>query len=372
MKLADLIIHCKSACEYFAGEGEILFQILISQGPKLIEIKDILKIAADATVMIQNENFTLSDFFCIWMRMEVRLERLRKNVIQCTNFANIFKQKLDERKRSVLKHPTMLSAIYLDPRLQEELNDNEICIAKTTLANLHQRVIDLESNYVTNTGDEGGGKQNTSLEEYFAEKRQQKATENNACERSKFMQLLDSFRFSVNVADTRIVNENSIIYFWEMRKTSNKKLYDVARVIYGIPPSQATIERSFSTLSFVFNEKRGRLAQQTLENILLIKLNKDIAASVNENDMKKLKTNLTPVPIAAVSSVEPPIQNMNQTVTKKPLLIKSKSNLPNQPEQEQLRQQQQLNRLPAATERASSRQTTNSIVECRTQRQKWT
>lgn len=347
-------MYCKCACEYFAGEGEIVFQILISQWSKLIEIKDVLKIPADATVIIQNESFTLSDFFCIWIRMEVRLERLRKNVIQRTNFANIFKQKLDERKGSVLKHPTMLCAIYLDPRLQEELNDNEIHIAKTTLANLHQRVIDLESKHVTNTGEEGSGKQNTSLEEYFAEKRRQKATENNACERTKFMQLLDSFRFSVNDADTRTVNENSIIHFWEMRKTSNKKLYDVARIIYAIPPSQATVERSFSTLSFVFNEKRGKLAQQTLEDILLIKLNKDIATSVNENDMEKLKTNLTPVSITAAPSVEPPTQNMNQTVTTRPRTIKSKSNLSTQQEQEPLRRQQQPERLPAAIERASS------------------
>lgn len=243
--------------------------------------------------------------------MEMRLKRMKKSQELCTDFANILKQKLDERKRSVLKHPTMLCAIYLDPRLQEELNDNEIGIAKMTLANLHERIIELQAKNSPGAGVDDEEKQNTSLEEYFAQKRQQQAQDNSTSERSEFMQLLDSFRLTLQAADTRTVHENSILHFWEMRKSTNKKLYDVARVICAIPPSQATVERSFSTLSFVFNEKRSKLAQQTLENILLIKLNNDIAKSVNANDMEQLTISQASEPVATNS-----LHSMQKTTKK--------------------------------------------------------
>lgn len=298
----DLITHSKIACEYFAEQGESIFEVTISQWSKIVEIKDVLKVPADATVIIQKPSFTLSDFFCTWIRMEVRLERTKQSRIQCTDFANILKQKLNERKCSVLKHPTMLCAIYLDPRLQEELNDNEVQIAKITLANLHQRIINLQTTCVADPEEED--KMNTSLEEYFAQKRQQKATVNHTCERSKFMQLLDSFRFSLKATDTKTVHENSIIYYWETRKTADTKLYDVAQVINAIPPSQATVERTFSTLSFVFNEKRANLAQQTLEDILLIKLNSDVASSVDQIDTDKLKIDETSEPTTVSETSE--------------------------------------------------------------------
>lgn len=303
--------------------------ILISQWSKLSEIKDILKIPAEATVIIQNPSYTLSDFFCTWIRMEVRLERLQKNQIQRTNFAKILRRKLDERKCSVLKHPTMLCAIYLDPRLQEELNENEIRIAKMTLADLHERIIDLKEKHLANPEDDGEEKPNSSLDEYFAEKRLQKSKENNNCKRSEFMQTLDSFRYSLQSADTRTVLEKSIIHFWEMRKLSNEKLYDVAQVIYAIPPSQAAVERSFSTLSFVFNDKRVKLAQQTLENILLIKLNHDIATSVNQNDLELLKSIRAPLSVPVITSALPPNQNTNFVKLTKARVPKSKKNPPN-------------------------------------------
>lgn len=286
--------------------------------------------------------------------MEVRLDRLKKNQIQCTDFANIFRRKLEERKCSVLKHPTMLCAIYLDPRLQEELTENEVRIAKMTLANLHERIIDLKAKHSANPEDDGEEKPNSSLDEYFAEKRLHKSKENSNCERSDFMQTLDTFQHSLQARDTRFVLENSIIHFCEMRKSSNEKLYDVAQVIYAIPPSQAEVERSFSTLSFVFNDKRVKLAQQTLENILLIKLNHEIASSVNQNDLEKLKASRPSLSAPAVKSAVHP--NQNTTIDKRSkhhvLALKSKPSIAlNQKPREQ---QPQLEYSPQPIVRTSS------------------
>lgn len=66
-------------------------------------------------------------------------------------------------------------------------------------------------------------------------------------------------------------------------------LYEVACIINAIPPSQATVERAFSALKFIFTEHRTKLDQDRLENLLMIKLNADLAESVNQNHIDKIE-----------------------------------------------------------------------------------
>lgn len=65
IKLVDLLTHCKAACEHFAEKNENIFEVIVSKWSILTEIKNILQIPAEATVVIQNPAFTLSDFFVL-------------------------------------------------------------------------------------------------------------------------------------------------------------------------------------------------------------------------------------------------------------------------------------------------------------------
>lgn len=47
-------------------------------------------------------------------------------------------------------------------------------------------------------------------------------------------------------------------------------------IFNGIPPSQAKIEREFSTLGFIFGPLRSNLSDQLLSDIMLCKLNSDL------------------------------------------------------------------------------------------------
>lgn len=244
----------------------------------------------DATIAIQAPDFTLSDFFCSWLKIQIRLQRKVKDAVCQTQLASVLLKNLNFRKIALLNHPAMLCAIYLDPRVYKELNDKEIMIAKTSLADLHEKIVELKSNPT----DSSMNSVNDSLEEYFRQRDGSINNSNNVSDtRVEFMQTLDNFRSalqnnSLKRKQGKAAAPNdvfSIFEFWEKQKMLYPLLYQVASVIFAIPPSQATVERSFSALNYLFTNRRCGLKPSLLEDCLMIKLNADIAQAVNGRDL---------------------------------------------------------------------------------------
>lgn len=75
-------------------------------------------------------------------------------------------------------------------------------------------------------------------------------------------------------------SENSVIEFWETQKQS--LLYNLAMAVLSIPPTQVKIEQNFSSVGHVFTERRFKLSEERLKDILLIHLNKDVFKLVKE------------------------------------------------------------------------------------------
>lgn len=66
------------------------------------------------------------------------------------------------------------------------------------------------------------------------------------------------------------------IDFWAQNKTTFKEVYELAKIVHAVPVTQVTVERAFSSLAFILTALRNSLHADTLENILLIRLNKEI------------------------------------------------------------------------------------------------
>ncbi|XP_058828691.1 uncharacterized protein LOC131688448 [Topomyia yanbarensis] len=67
---------------------------------------------------------------------------------------------------------------------------------------------------------------------------------------------------------------------WISRKTSHPQLAQVALVILATPSRQVSVERSFSALALVLSDHRTAISDDTLEDILILKLNDDIFETV--------------------------------------------------------------------------------------------
>lgn len=90
------------------------------------------------------------------------------------------------------------------------------------------------------------------------------------------------------LSSRRLHHSKSIRGFWNECREKYPELFEVAMVYLSIPLTQSTVERTFSTLAFVYNKRRSQLAQQTLENIILLKLNKEITFDVFADELGKL------------------------------------------------------------------------------------
>lgn len=74
--------------------------------------------------------------------------------------------------------------------------------------------------------------------------------------------------------------------YWLAKKDEDPQIYRLATAIHSIPPTQTTVERAFSTLSIVMNSRRSRLSDQSLQNILLVKLNAELYEKAIQLDSK--------------------------------------------------------------------------------------
>lgn len=99
------------------------------------EILHVLKIMYQATVVMQKEDFRLSDFYATWNFVDIKLNKLARKG-NSTGLVSKMIIKLAQRKPQLLDSPTMSAALALDPRFCKELNNEQIGIAVKTLENL--------------------------------------------------------------------------------------------------------------------------------------------------------------------------------------------------------------------------------------------
>lgn len=69
---------------------------------------------------------------------------------------------------------------------------------------------------------------------------------------------------------------DSTIDFWAKNKTIFKDVYELSKIVNAVPVTQVTVERAFSSVAFILTALRNSLSPDTLENILIIRLNKEI------------------------------------------------------------------------------------------------
>lgn len=248
------------------------------------EIISILEPFNKYSKKLQSENATLSDFYGYWMMLRIKVSKSDNQLSQ---------QLLTQMNRYhnvLIENPTVIGAVFLDPRYQRGLG-SKITLAVDFLADLYDKIIRNEaSNKATNTVESENDNNNGSsenkddsyddLNEYL-----------NACntaygvQSSNSSSALNPKEMIKNILNDFIGEElpltASILPYWNSKIETNPELYKLASVLMAIPPTQTTVERVFSALALVLTSHRTRLGDQTLENILLVRLNHDLLINNN-------------------------------------------------------------------------------------------
>lgn len=256
--------------------------------PIIKQLVEVLDIPFKVTKTLQNQTFALSDFYGLWLDMSLKLSMVENNV-----FGTLLKQKLEDRKSQLLDHPAMLCALFLDPRYNCQLSNEQKVEARKLVKSFWLRYKCMKSN----TMNEEIVDNVDYLEQYFVAQGHQPAfRETNKTEANfnipdiEFDSQIDKFEQHV----PRLHHKSSIIDFWAGRLIASKsietlfELQELALNILSFPATQVPCERSFSGLTFIFNCLRSKLEQKTLESILLIRENFTLWEEVKKEECLNL------------------------------------------------------------------------------------
>lgn len=277
-------LECLKAIEHFAEKGERIFQVFLRKLPIIRQLVEVLDVPFKVTKTLQSHTFALSDFYGLWLDMSLKLSMVENNA-----FGTLLTQKLEDRKSQLLDHPAMLCALFLDPRYNCQLTNEQRIEGRKLVKCFWFRYKNMKSN----TANEEIADNVDYLEQYFVAQGHQPAfrdigrTEASLnIPDSEFDSQIDKFEQHV----PRLHHKCSIIDLWAGRLVASKsietlfELRELAINIIAFPATQVPCERSFSGITFVFNCRRTKLEHKTLESILLIRENVALWEEIKRED----------------------------------------------------------------------------------------
>lgn len=221
-----------------------------------------------------------------------------------TNLCSELLDAMKKRKSDLIDNRAILCSTFIDPRYKANLSVDQTALAKVLLVNMWNDVKQLKASEQANDIIDSNSPSHIDndedeLENYFRDKCGEPTADENEINEAGFhgpivveysmnnIEFLKEFeRFDTNTP--RMHHSESILKFWESSKFKYPELFAVATILLGIPPSQATVERTFSVLGFVFNSRRWNLDQNTLEQIICMKMNHDLAQDIFTEEMQEI------------------------------------------------------------------------------------
>lgn len=219
---------------------------------------------------MQRVGYGLADFFVSWLRIGKNLERANTGDT-LTNLAFELFDKLDSRKKQLFDTPSMLAAIYLDPRVKHKLNKEQIECASLYL----KKILDRQQQ-LSQTPQEISP--NNTLDE-LNEEIQSPEPDSGA-------QLIAALADYDKVPHANF--KNKVIDFWKDNKEKFPLVYSLACIVHAIPASQCLEELNFSSFSFIKSARRSSLKPENLQNMLTIRLNKELFYEQKQKDIEAI------------------------------------------------------------------------------------
>lgn len=259
-------------------------------------------------MMLQKKDFTLSDFYGLFRVMNMKLDQIISDPSKTTKRAVDLQKCLNERRKPIMDNPLMRCAVFLDPRYKCDFDSDEeiVIFVKMTLEHIWQRIQSVKNDKhkaseIVN-GNKVQNKSSDTMNDLFDELDEEYKRKMIECDQN-----ISQPDFSINKNDieeavhkyeqfvygTRMKSGDSVHEFWERYKsTFGLELYEIASVVFAIPPTQSTVERYFSALKYLFNDHRYNLSEDLLESCILIHLNSELYEIIKQNDiMRVMKIN---------------------------------------------------------------------------------
>lgn len=234
----------------------------------------ILKHFAVLTKSLQKEQFSLSDFFGGWAKIKMEMFKMNDDTLA----KNLLEQ-MRRREDVLFNNPVLNAAVFLDPRYQQYMPTDNKQSAIEFLVKLNDKMRKIECE---NRNDDDLELENVEMDQFLCSMlyennerdsvRDTDVNSNNANEPIAF----DVPELLRNFIGVKEPLSTSVFDYWEKNKHLHPMLYKLACVIHSVPPTQTTVERSFSAMALILGPLRTRISDDNLENSLLIRLNREL------------------------------------------------------------------------------------------------
>lgn len=287
---------------YLAHENLHKKLIFTSKDWKFIEeIIETLEPMKEITMKLQDSQLLMGDFCKNFIQLKLVLQNKQNKLARKIEAA------ICAREEALIMNDTAVSAMYLDPRISRLLNDRQIDQAKRHLTKLASKYLALKKEFNKKSKEIEVEELSFSMSEestnYFSNELDHLSTSTaantseNASLKSIGEKLLADYLENLQggeetrseedsdeelILATREINEFSpksipissdLLEYWEEMNYTKPYLYKLALIIHGSPATQVSVERAFSTLKYILNDYRYKLNHDTLQDILLLKLN---------------------------------------------------------------------------------------------------
>lgn len=305
-QLSD-IKACENVIKYLADENVQMCQLLLKKWNVLREIISLLQIPFNATIDFQKKKLTLSDVYGRWLGMQLHLEACLKRSSFKTGLTQHLLDALKSRNIVIFNNPLVSCALYLDPRYHKRLYDypEKLVQAKNNMIKIWRRLIALQ-NIDSQPQTRSDSTLNVSSDSFSFEFNEEDAVAKyihgegqNSTQSSQNVEISSQSSATQKECDIESIIESfqpdielkgiSILEYWEKIKEKHPEMYQIAMVIFSVPPTEVQIERDFSALDFIFTKRRGNLCENRSEEIFLIHLNKDLFYDVNQDEIRQHK-----------------------------------------------------------------------------------
>lgn len=213
-----------------------------------------------------NQTF-YSNFYKYWLELKFESKKISNNLSErlCTI--------LESKEKTLLANPMLVSAIYLDPRFKFLLTPPQ-----NEQARRHLKVLYDHTQNVTHA---------FNLDNVKAEQEEIISSPAHTSDLSDYLKFLESqqqqnpsisnqlkaYAEIENFKQNRLEPHTNVMEYWSMKKVEYPNLFALAKIVNSVPASQVSVERSFSALKYILNEKQNNLDEEFLQDILLVRLN---------------------------------------------------------------------------------------------------
>lgn len=267
-RLLELREFCESLPKSEFPEIDKL-RLSIDEWNVVKEIESTLVHFAIRTKKMQTVRISLSDFFGGWAKIKFELNKLDSDL------SKKLLAEMKKREPVLFNNSVLNAAVFLDPRFQQYMPNHHKEAAIKFLSKLYDRINSFKSSECEplQSLSESTNEFNGFLSSIYGESNTN-VTNENINEQTTTANIDTMLREFIGTTDS--LDNLTIFDYWQQKMHTKPEMYELASIVHSVPPTQTTVERAFSAMALILSPLRTNLSDKNLENVLLLRLNRDL------------------------------------------------------------------------------------------------